>query len=210
MCLEKCCIMLVEDHPIFLDAIGAVISRKFPESEIRLMSNVADARDELNNGTIPSLALIDIHLPDGDGVDLIEDMHAQFGVPVIAFSGHADRFTVDACLKRGAAAFVEKSCDTAILYSAVDAVLTGQSSFSDAMRYRGIDRDKQRVKLTLRQKDVLECITQALSNRAIAQKLGVSEGTVKNHVSDLLTIFGAGSRNELALHVRLQRYDIHV
>ena len=210
MHLDKHRIMLVEDHPIFLDAIGAVMSRKFPQSEIQLMSTIAEARDELASGTVPSLAIIDIILPDGDGVDLIEDMHVQFGVPVIAFSGRADRLMVDACLQRGAAAFVEKSCDTAILYSAVDAVLAAGPGVLEALRYRGAECDKRRVKLTPRQKEVVECIAQALSNRAIADKLGVSEGTVKNHVSDILMIFDVGSRNELALHVRQRRYDIHV
>ncbi|HEX7641398.1 MAG TPA: response regulator transcription factor [Burkholderiaceae bacterium] len=199
--------MLVDDHPIFLDAIGAAMSRKFPESDIRLMSNVAEARNELGSGTLPALAVVDINLPDGSGIDLIEDIHAR-GVPIIAFSGQADRFMIDACLKRGASVFVEKSCDTALFYSAVDAVLAGQPAVSGASKYRRIERGQQRIRLTRRQKDVLEGVTRALSNKAIADELEVSEGTVKNHVSSLLTIFGANSRNELALRVRDQRFDI--
>ncbi len=205
---DKRTIMLVDDHPIFLDAIGAAMSRKFPDSEVRLMTNISDARSELSRGMIPALAVVDVHLPDGDGVDLVGEIHRQYGIPVIAFSGQADRFTVDACLKRGASAFVEKSCDTSAFYSAVDAVLSGGRYLSTQAASAPSRTSGGRVKLTKRQKDVLEFVLQAQANKTIADKIGVTEGTVKNHVSDLLTIFGAASRSELALKARQQRYDL--
>jgi len=206
---DKRTIMLVDDHPIFLDAIGAAMSRKFPDSEVRLMSNISDARSELSRGVIPALAVVDVHLPDGDGVELVGEMHGQYGIPVIAFSGQADRYTVDACLKRGASAFVEKSCDTSAFYNAVDAVLSGGRYLSGQTASESCDKFADGIKLTRRQKDVLEFVMQAQANKAIAGKLGVAEGTVKNHVSDLLTIFDAASRSELALKARHQRYGVH-
>jgi DNA-binding NarL/FixJ family response regulator len=199
----------VDDHPIFLDAIGAAMSRKFPDFEVRLMSNIAEARNVLHCGVIPALAVIDVHLPDGDGVELVGEMHAHYGIPVIAFSGQADRFTIDACLKSGASAFVEKTCDTSAFYRAVDAVLSGGRYMSGQTATESSDHFGSGIKLTRRQKDVLEFVLQAQANKAIAGKLGVAEGTVKNHVSDLLTIFDAASRSELALKARQQRYSLH-
>jgi len=76
---DRRAIMLVDDHPIFLDAIGAAMSRKFPDSDVRLMSNISETRNALHCGVIPALAVTDVHLPDGDGVELVGEMHGHYG-----------------------------------------------------------------------------------------------------------------------------------
>lgn len=198
-------ILLVDDHPIILDAIGAAIMHRFPASSVTMLGTAAAMRKELSSGLVPTLAVVDINLPDADGVDVIKELHAVYKIPVIAYSGDSDRATINACIKNGAIAFVPKNYHTEKLYHAIDVAISGGQYFPTSYLRNESPAGEADVALTKRQQEVLDLVLLARSNRSIAAELRLAEGTVKNHVSDLLSIFGANSRNELVLKVRQSR-----
>ena len=85
--------------------------------------------------------------------------------------------------------------------------MSGGCYFPPGMLTRQSRQTVPEMGLTERQQDVLDLILMAYSNKAIADKLELTEGTVKNHITDLLAIFGVASRGELSLKVRQQRYS---
>jgi len=196
-------ILLVDDHPIILDMLGAALINRFPGSSVSMHGTASATRKKLCGGLIPTLAVIDINLPDGDGIDLIKELHATYGIPVIAYSGSADRPTINACIKSGAIAFVPKAYDTEKLYQAIDAVISGGQYFPPS--YLRNESPETCIVLSRRQQEVLDLVLLAHSNREIAASLSLAEGTVKNHVSDLLALFGTNSRNGLVLKARQLR-----
>jgi DNA-binding NarL/FixJ family response regulator len=197
-------ILLVDDHPIILEVVSAAIMRRFPGACVKKFETAAAMRRQLSDGLIPTLAVIDIGLPDADGVGLIKELHAVYDIPVIAYSGSSDRITINACIKNGAIAYVPKSYDTEKLYQVIEVAISGGQFFPPSY-LRNESSEGNLLALTKRQREVLELVILARTNREIAAELLITEGTVKNHVSDLLSIFGATSRNELALKTQQLR-----
>jgi DNA-binding NarL/FixJ family response regulator len=198
-------ILLVDDHPIFLDAISAAISDRFPSASVTRATSAHDVRQRLKAGCNPTLAVVDINLPDADGVDLIRDLHATYNIPIIAFSGQSDSATINACIKSGAIGYVPKSYDTERLYAAMDAVISGGQHFPPSFLKGRVSNGIDQITLTRRQRTVLELVLQAMPTKTIADELNIAEGTVKNHISDLLSIFAVTSRNELLVKARQLR-----
>lgn len=198
--------MLIDDHPMFLDALGAAVVQKFPNFTVTPVGSILDARNELSGGFVPTLAVVDINLPDGDGVELIKELHDDYGVKIIAFSGNESRIAINACLKGGASAFVSKSSDTCVFFEAIEAVLAGEQQFPPLTRNTCAPHVGMEITLTKRQQDVLDLIVLGYPNKTIAQSLELTEGTVKNHASNLHTIFGTTSRHELVVKARLLRF----
>ena len=197
-------ILLVDDHPIFLDAVGSALVDRFPNTEITKLGSAAEVREHIREGLIPTLAVVDVNLPDANGVELIRELHEFCRIPVIAFSGQTDQITINACIRSGAIGYIPKSYDTERLYAAINAVILGGQHFPSSFNLAAVSGFDERS-LTPRQRDVLNLVQQALSNKAIANELQLSEGTVKNHISDLLTIFNAASRNELLVRAQKLR-----
>jgi DNA-binding NarL/FixJ family response regulator len=196
-------ILLVDDHSIFLDAIGAAIVDRFPDAVITKLGSAGEVREHIREGLTPTLAVVDVNLPDASGVDIIRELHTSYRIPIIAFSGQSDDMTINACIRNGAIGYIPKSYDTQRLYAAIDAVILGGQHFPSSFRRESVGGEQ--ILLTRRQRDVLELVLRARPNRAIAGELDITVGTVKNHVSDLLTIFGATSRNELLIRAQQLR-----
>jgi DNA-binding NarL/FixJ family response regulator len=196
-------ILLVDDHPIFLDALGEIIVDRFPYAEITKLGSASEAREHIREGMMPTLAVVDVNLPDASGIELIRELHTSYRIPIIAFSGQTDDNTISACIRNGAIGYIPKSYDTQRLYAAIDAVILGGQHFPSS--FQRDSEGREQISLTRRQRDVLELVMKARPNREIAGELDITVGTVKNHVSDLLTIFGAASRNELLIRAQQMR-----
>lgn len=200
-------IIVVDDHPFVSDAIRLAVSASFQDYSVISAASACEMRGLLDVGnTAPMLAIVDLNLPDADGVDLVAELHAGYQVPVIVLSGRADGLTIDACVNNGASGFVEKSSKSDAFVTAIKVVLSGGQYFpSDYVRSEQ-RHDAAINTLTDRQREILDQVIAARPNKMIADTLNLAEGTVKNHVSHLLSIFGVTTRQELFLQAQKVGY----
>ena len=206
-------ILVVDDHPLVSEAIGAAISTVGDFSVVTAAS-AAEMRPLLDaamrDNTPFRIVFLDINLPDATGTDLIENLVATYAVPVIVVSAQDDEFSRSTCARCGASGFVKKSAKLAEFASALQAVLAGGQYFP-ALLAGGNKLAPQGMiaELSGRQRQVFDLIVRGRSNKQISGELFLAEGTVKNKVSELLKIFGVESRAQILFTAAQIGYKPH-
>ncbi|RZI44845.1 response regulator transcription factor [Herbaspirillum sp. HC18] len=200
--------VIVDDHPLVLAALKTILSSAFSETHIRCISSTGELKAFLSESRATEearqtlMAFVDLNLPDADGIDVIRRIRAHFDIPVIAMSGSHEPEKIRRCAQSGAAGFIEKSSNVGIYPAVASLVLSGGTFFpSELARTDACNATTGNppVALTARQKEVLELLVDGKPNKIIAATLGLSEGTVKNHVGALLERFKVKSRSQLIL-----------
>lgn len=151
------------------------------------------------------LALLDLMLPGTGGLAFLGVMRKRFPhVPVVILSALDDADTVLKAMRQGAAGFVSKASPTEVLLGALREVLAGEIWLPP--EYRELTRKRKRARtvaerygLTKSQARVLELLAEGKTNRDIAEMLGVTEGTVKIHVSAIFKSLGVNNRSQALL-----------
>jgi FixJ family two-component response regulator len=184
-------IFIVDDDPAVRDALSMAFGlagyrvRTFADGKSFLVAARAGA---------PACILLDVHLPDGSGLDILDKVDAgNYPAPVFMLSGRADiAIAVDA-IKRGAFDFIEKNTD-------VEAMVRRVGEAVDAREHRHSNGDSPTVRslsfpgcerLTPRERDVLAQITAGACNREAAKHLGISRRTVEVHRAHIMLKLGA-------------------
>ncbi|MEY3611425.1 MAG: Response regulator UvrY [Pseudomonadota bacterium] len=189
-------VYVIDDHPLMRDALTMLLHRVKPGLKIIPIHklNVVEATVE-KNGT-PELFCLDLQLPDTLGMSGVQVLKAKFpDVPLaVVTSSSASEFETR-CLEAGADAFIEKSNSPTQIIAALRSLLVTeeQAAMEDAATPAGP------TKLSKRQKQLILMLDQGLSNRDIAEKLDISEHTVKVHFWRLFRRLGVNSRTQ-ALH----------
>ncbi len=194
-------ILVVDDHPLVLDALAQLLPQLDPAIDVRGASNPAEAVAVLDNEPDVDLVLLDLALPGARGLDFLGDLKLDYpGVPVVVLSATHDQATVMAALGAGAHGFIPKTADGTMLLDAVRRVLDGGVGLvPDATPMPdgdGVHVDSRALGLTARQTDVLKLLVQGKPNKLICRDLKLSEGTVKVHVSAILKALHVHSRTE--------------
>lgn len=153
------------------------------------------------------MVLLDLMLPGTGGLALLGALRKRFpAIPVVILSALDDRDTVLRALRQGAAGFVPKSSSTETMLAALREVLVGEVYVPEKMREpkvtRGTGRGRDLARyygLTKGQMRVLELLIEGKTNRQIAEVLGVTEGTVKIHVSAIFKAMNVGNRSQALL-----------
>lgn len=204
-------VLLVDDHPLFLDGVRAALSTA-PDLEV--VGEAHDRREALEKaGDLhPDVVLMDLNLPDGSGIDATRDILAvspQTRILVITMS--VDDDAVVAAMRAGARGYVVKGAGRSDLLQAVHTVSTGGAVFSPAVAERlgsffsGLAAQPGREmfpQLSEREREVLDQVARGRDNRAIARELFLSEKTVRNHVSTILTKLDATNRADAIARAR--------
>jgi len=189
-------VYVIDDHPLMRDALTMLLHRVKPGLKIIPIHklNVVEATVEKNGAA--ELFCLDLQLPDTLGMSGVQVLKAKFpDVPLaVVTSSSASEFETR-CLEAGADAFIEKSNSPTQIIAAFRSLLVTeeQAAIEDAATPAGP------TKLSKRQKQLILMLDQGLSNRDIAEKLDISEHTVKVHFWRLFRRLGVNSRTQ-ALH----------
>lgn len=201
-------ILIVDDHPIMRFGIAAIIGAQ-ADMEVAGQASTGEEAVDLFDTLMPDLVLVDLQLPGMGGVSTIRAIRARHEsarfVVLTTYRGEEDIFQA---LRSGASGYLIKGMSHDLLIEAIRRVCSGRKylppEIQSKLKTRMPDAD-----LSSREREVLSLIAEGNSNKAIASKLGVTEGTVKCHVGAILARLQAEDRTQ-ALIVALQRGLIHI
>ncbi|BCB59672.1 MULTISPECIES: response regulator transcription factor [Halomonadaceae] len=201
-------LLVADDHPLFRDALQAVIVSGFTDTQLFEADSLAAAMARIDTQEGLDLLLLDLSLPDADGLEGLKTLRETFPwLPVAIVSAHQERQLVLDAITLGAVGYIPKSTPRAQLLAALQQILQGQLYLpADIMRRPpppsraasvaspSTTPSSRLTRLTEKQLDVLSCMSQGMSNKQIARELNIAETTVKTHVSAILRKLGASSR----------------
>lgn len=200
-------LLIVDDHPIIRAALADALRKRFPRLRLESVgdaeSGIALLKQELKKRkSQPWWVLIDLGLPGMSGLAAISQLLAlNEAVQVIAISGNDDALQVGACFGAGAAAFISKAAPTEDAITIVAQAVEGTLIKGTWLSARGLADSSalNRIALTERQVQVLSMICQGMSNREIADQLGITEITAKSHVGGIFRELHVASRTQAVL-----------
>ncbi len=202
-------ILLVDDHALFRTGLGMILREAFPGSTLLEAPSLAEA---MKVAPAPSLDLIllDVHLPDANGLVLIQVLQKRFGpVPVLMVSGSDDASQISQAREAGAVGYLSKSASGAQMVGTLRECLSGGQAFpfadyAQAPAATVLVARQDAVKPNERQLSILRLLGQGAPNKAIARQVGLSENDVRAEVSWLTEMLDATSRQQ-AYEVAVQR-----
>lgn len=200
-------VVLADDHPMFRYGVAAVLATA---PEIELVGEAADGAGLLRlvDQLSPDVVLTDLSMPGMDGATACRELLARHpDLAVVVLTMHADDDSVMAALRAGARGYLVKGADKAELVGAVLAVAAGQAVYGSPVAERvaalvtgqGSTSPSPFAGLTPRERQVLELLAGGARNSMIARDLGMTDKTVRNHVSSILTKLQVPDRTAAAL-----------
>jgi DNA-binding NarL/FixJ family response regulator len=170
-------IYVVDDHPLMREAVVMLLRRIAPDADILEFDRLALVPDPAKTPNLPDLLCLDLKLPDTHGVSGVREMRSRFPhTPIVVLSAAPASEFEDASIEAGADVYLEKSSGAAHLAQALRALVSPESESLDAGK--GMPPDK----LSRRQIELLQMVDKGMSNRAMADALGISEHTIKVHL----------------------------
>ncbi|HEY0128672.1 MAG TPA: response regulator transcription factor, partial [Rubrobacteraceae bacterium] len=200
-------ILLVEDHASFRQTLAFVFDREPGFEVVAQAGSLAEARNVME-GLEVDLGVIDLALPDGEGIELIKDLReANPNFAALVLTASLDRAEHARAVESGAAGILHKSAGVDEILDATRRLGEGETLLSQEelialLRLAGQSREEEREarasieQITLREREVLQALGEGLSNKEIAAKLHVSVDTERTHMMNIL--------NKLGVHSRLQ------
>jgi DNA-binding NarL/FixJ family response regulator len=202
-------LLRVDDHASLRDGLALLMVQEFKGLQVLQAGTVAEAQVALTEHPDVRLVLLDLGLPDGNGIDALPQMReAVPGAALVALSADEKRETVLAAITAGAAGYIPKTSQSGVMLQALRFVLSGGVYLPAAvLEQRASERPgtlpadvAQRSADDLgpspRQVDVLKLLVEGKSNKLIARDLLMSESTVKTHLEALFRRLGANSRTQ--------------
>lgn len=198
-------VYLVDDHRLFLSGVKAELAEEF-----RIVGTAYDVDSAIEEirGYRPEVVLVDVHMPDGGGIAVVEGVtKTNPDVKFLALSVSDRAEDVIAMIRAGARGYVTKTIDPDDLSAAIHRVHAGDAVFSPRLAgfvldaFAGAipsDDDPELDQLTTREKDVLRLIARGFAYKQVARKLNISIKTVETHVSSVLRKLQLSNRHELA------------
>jgi len=200
-------VFLLDDHEVVREGLRTLLEA---QDDIEVVGEAATAEDGLARipPTAPHVAVLDVRLPDGDGVEVCREVRSRHPeIACLILTSYSDDEALFDAIMAGAAGYVLKQIKGTDLVDAVRQVAQGQSLLDPSVTERVLDRlrrgpeeDERLSRLTDQERRILDLIAEGLTNRRIADELHLAEKTVKNYVSNLLTKLGMERRTEAAVY----------
>lgn len=219
-------ILIVDDHPIFIDGLKSVLVSNIEPLTVLQAPNVEDAIRILDSSEI-DLVLLDFRMPELDGIDFLKAYRARGGnSPVAMISSDSSPEIAHRALKNGANGYLPKSLDSEEFLIAIQFILQGKQYLTRSMRLKidniekntkpqqsnnGISSDKDLIEIagqysfTKRQIEVLELISKGHTNKHISNILHISVNTVKEHVHNIFLLMDVGTRGQCIAKINEHR-----
>jgi DNA-binding NarL/FixJ family response regulator len=199
-------ILVADDHPLFREALRSAVTRALPGARLREADGVEALYALVEREPDADLLLLDLTMPGAHGFSALVHLRAHVPqLPIMVVSAREEPAVMRRALDHGAVGFLPKSADAATLGEAIDAVLAGDRwAPAAALKAPAAGAEEhdaaQRVRdLTPQQFRVLQMLGDGLLNKQIAYELGVSEATIKAHMTAILRKLGASNRTQAVL-----------
>jgi two-component system, NarL family, response regulator DevR len=206
-------VFLLDDHEVVRRGIADLLDQ---ERDLEVVGEASTASEALARvpAVRPDVAVLDVRLPDGDGVTVCRDLRSQLpDLRCLMLTSFADEDALLDAIMAGAAGYVLKQIRGGELVEAIRAVASGQSLLDPKTTARMLDRMRANAnradplsELSDQERTVLELIGQGLTNREIGERMFLAEKTVKNYVSHLLAKLGMHRRTQAAVYVTELRH----
>lgn len=200
-------LLVVDDHPIFRQAISGIIETEFKDSVILQAESIQEAHKIIQEQTDFDLVLLDLNMPSISGLNGLLELRNEYPtIPVVIISAENDKQQILQTISYGAVGFISKSSPVEQITESLTSIFAGNVCLpSDIIRTAS---DKPAAKnnkefeilpekmqlLTRKELIVLKYLTQGEANKYIAYEMNISETTVKSHVSSILKKLGATNR----------------
>ena len=218
-------VLVVDDHPLVRDALRTCLRGLETGVEVLEARDSAEAMEQTDRNPDLDIVLLDLNLPDAHGLSALAALRARHPeVPVVVLSANENRATVLEALDRGAMGYISKTSATEVMLGAVRLVLAGgvylhtsvleQSPSKTATTpperpevnaSAGVPAD---IGLTERQAQILMLLVQGKPNKLISRELGLSESTVKVHISAILKALHVSNRTQAVIAVSRLGLDL--
>ena len=215
--MEKIKVMVVDDHPFFRQGLRGVLEK---EEDLELAAEAADGREAIQKAENlrPQVVLLDINLPSMNGLQVTRELKNILPqTMIILLTAYHDEEQLLHAMRAGASAYFPKEVTPKRLVWAIRQVTQGYYVMGDArlterelaswlmdqlekVAMAGIPEEVQFTPLSPREMEILQHAARGESNKEIARTLGISQQTVKNHISSILRKLPARDRTEAAVY----------
>ena len=197
--------VIADDHQLFTEGLKNIL-RRTDKFEFQIIGEAENGRDLLPilKRTYPDLLLLDLNMPETDGLDVLDSIRDNYGdMKILALTMYDEAKLVKSAFKAGVDGYILKNSDPYELLNAIDEVLSGKTYIgvgvqlvgarangktfmADKERSKFEDKFIQKYNLTKREIEILKLISQAFSNKEIAQELFISDQTVSVHRKNIM------------------------
>ncbi len=199
---EMFTVLVVDDHPLLREAIGSRLA-SMGAGTVHEAASVAEARARARASGPCDLAILDLGLPDGSGLELVGELRSQGWPRIVVLASSDDPHAVRAAFQSGAQAYLLKSASSTVVTDGVRRVLDGglyadpnvAPALASGTRVPGTDNTPR--ELSAREVEVLQLVADGQSNKEIGEKLRLSALTVKSHLSRIGRKLGTGDRAQM-------------
>ena len=200
-------VFLLDDHEVVRRGLRDLLEA---DDGLEVVGEAGTAEQALARipPTRPDVAVLDVRLPDGDGIEVCREVRSRHPeVHCVMLTSYSDDEALLQAMLAGASGYIAKQITGADIVDAVRRVANGQSLLNPAVTARARDRlrneaegDERLARLSRQERTILELIADGLTNRHIAERLNLAEKTVKNYVSNLLSKMGMERRTQAAVY----------
>lgn len=206
-------VLLVEDESVICSRLQSLLEQLgYAPDAVIVASSLAQARSRLINQPV-ALALVDIGLPDGSGIDLIAEMRVTDpSVAIIVISAYGTADAILSAIRAGATGYVLKERDDVEITLSIRSAIRGGAPIDPFIARRIIDEMRPQATpktpiypddaLTSRESEILGFVAQGLNNREIAEQLGLSRNTIECHIKHIYSKLAVSSRTRAVYAAR--------
>lgn len=208
-------VLIVEDHPLFCDALSITLQIVGGITSVRTTSSIGECLSRLAEGPQPDAVLLDLNLPDADGLDgMLKVRKAAPDAALLIVSSLTNPGIVSAALEFGASGYVPKHSQRQVFQDALERIARGEVYLPEGFvlnepaSTRQLAPTRERLEsLTPQQARILTLVSEGKLNKQIAYELSIAESTVKAHVTVIMRKLGVQTRTQAVLAAQAAKFD---